>query len=131
MEMANVRVLLSWLMAIIIALVMITTGIPMLRGDEQAETDFMRWGYDSGFATLIGILQIIAGILVVIPSLSMIGAALVICIMTGAIYTHVSTSIGSPGFAVIILLLAIALLLLRRNQVIFLSRERKKQTEAR
>lgn len=122
MEDANLRELLSWLMAIVIALAFITTGWPMIFGSEEVESEFIQWGYTIDFAHLVGILQIIAGILVLIPRLSIFGALMAILIMSGAVYTHFSTSIGSPGFAVVLLLLAIILLILRWKQNIFYAR---------
>lgn len=127
MERSPLRELLSWLMALIIALAFITTGWPMIVPSTSVESKFIQWGYDSGFATIIGVSQIIAGILVLIPRTAMLGAVMVVIIMGGAIYTHIATAIGSPAFAVVLLLMAVALFFLRWNQSVFLARMRKQE----
>ena len=125
MEDANVRELLCWLFAIIIALAFITTGWPMIFGSAEVESEFIQWGYSTDFAHLVGILQIIAGILVIIPRFAFVGALMATVIMSGAVYTHLVTSIGSPGFAVVLLILAVFLLILRRKQSIYYARQRR------
>ena len=77
---------------------------------------FENWGYSSDFAVFIGMLEMLGGLLVIIPRLSAYGSVLIGTIMIGAVYTHINTGIGSAMFAAIYLLMAIGLGFLRYDQ---------------
>ena len=87
---------------------------------ETAETakrqyggPFENWGYSAESAILIGALEMFAGVLVLVPHIALYGCMTIIVLMIGAIYTHLSTAINSPLFAVIYALMAVALGMLR------------------
>ena len=104
----DIRTMLSWALALILAWFFITSGYPKIIGGDAMANRFMDWGYTKDFAKVIGILEVIGGILVLVPRTAFYSSILFICIMVGAIYTHLSTGIGSPAFAIILLLLALA-----------------------
>lgn len=49
---------------------------------------FQRWGYPTGSSYVIGILEIVAGIAILIPRWRKIAAATFMIIMAGAVCTH-------------------------------------------
>ncbi len=57
-----------------------------------------------------------------IPRLVTWGAGLLVVVMLGAIYTHLSSGIGSPAFAILALLLAALAGYLRKDRAIGLGK---------
>jgi uncharacterized membrane protein YphA (DoxX/SURF4 family) len=114
--------LVSWGLAVILALAFINSGWINIFPSEQSVQQVTQYGYSIKFATAIGILEIMGGLLVLIPRLSSIGGVILAVVMAGAIYTHIATSIGKPGYAIILLILCVPLIILRWKQTIFFRR---------
>ena len=115
MKEASIRVLVAWGCSVITAWAFLYQGLKkILPGEAEIyQSKFVDWGYDPSFATPIGVVEVVAGILVLFPGLASVGACAAIVVMIGAAYTHVSTGIGSPAFAIIIGLIAAVLMVLR------------------
>jgi uncharacterized membrane protein YphA (DoxX/SURF4 family) len=71
------------------------------------------WGYSPEHTMLIGLLETTGGLLVLAPATADFGALIIGIMMIGAIWTHLSTGIGSPLFAAIYIAMAAALGVLR------------------
>ena len=124
MKETDIRTLIAWAIGLILALFFILNGWPKIAADNSAIVErFKSWGYTSNFALTIGILEIIGGIMVLVPRVAFYGALLLSAIMVGAIYTHLSTGIGSPIFAIFLLILAVAQVVITRKRAWLLSRE--------
>lgn len=65
---------------------------------------------------MTGGLELIGGILVLIPRSSVWGALLLACVMVGAVFTHLVVIGGSAVPAIVLLILAGAVVWLRRRQ---------------
>lgn len=102
----DIRTMLGWALALILAWFFITSGYPKIIGGDAMANRFVDWGYSKEFSKIIGILEIIGGILVLIPRTAFYSSVLFILIMIGAVYTHLTTGIGSPAFAIILLILS-------------------------
>ena len=115
MKEASIRDLVGWGCSVIMAWALLQQGLKKLIPGpaEEYQMKFIDWGYDPEFALPIALLEIFAGILVLIPRTSSLGAFVAVVIMSGAAYTHWSSGIGSPGFAIIILMFGLILLILR------------------
>ncbi len=111
--MKKYKPVLAWVLAILLALTFISAGYPKVIPADSMITRFENWGYTAGFASFIGVVELMGGILVLIPRLSFYATILLAMDMIGAIYTHLSTGIGGPEFAIIALLLAVILAILR------------------
>ncbi len=113
--------LISWILAIILAWFFFQNGWPKLTGTEEVTTQFENWGYSGQFARIIGILECLGAVMVLIPRTAFFASIIFIAIMIGAIYTHVSTGIGSPFMAILLLVLAVAQLIVSKRNALFLS----------
>ena len=76
---------------------------------------FEAWGYSATFAVIVGVAESLGGLMVLIPGLALYGATIIAVDMTGAVYTHVATGIGSPVSALAYLAIGAALGWLRRR----------------
>jgi len=104
-----------WILAVLLTLTFVPGGWPKINPDAAMIGRFADWGYGVWFCRLIGVLEVLGGLLVLVPRLASFGAAVLSIVMAGAIYTHLSTGIGTPGAAIQYLLLGVAfgLLMLR------------------
>lgn len=115
--------LISWAVGLILALFFMLNGLPKITPtrSEEVANQFESWGYSAEFAVAIGILEILGGVMVLIPRVAFYGALILIVIMVGAVYTHISTGIGSPVFAIFLLILAIAQSILTKRKALLLA----------
>ena len=121
MKEVQVSSILAAGLSVIIALAFILNGWQKIVPSEEVQNNFIEWGYSTQFATLIGALEIVGAILVLIPKTALYGALLLAAIMGGAIYTHLTTQLGSPAFAIILLLLTVVLCFLRWKSAFLIS----------
>ncbi len=111
-----------WVLCVVVGLLFIAGGIPKLMQTEQMVKSFEGWGYSSGFLLLIGLLETLGGAMLLVPKLAFWGGGILVVVMAGAVYTHLSTGIGSPTFAIVVLLLAAAAGWLRKGDALGLNR---------
>ncbi len=109
----KVRNIVAWVLGILVGLYMIAGGYPKLFPNDGMIRRFENWGYSATFATIIGVLEMLSGLLLIIPKTAFYGGIALGILMLGAVYTHLNTGIGSPLFAVIFLILAGLLAYLR------------------
>ena len=95
-----------WVLCVIVGLFFLAGGIPKLMQTEQMVQSFEAWGYSSGFLLLIGLLEALGGLMLMIPRLAFWGGGILVVVMAGAAYTHLSTGVGSPVMAIVALILA-------------------------
>jgi len=88
--MKNPSRMVSWILSILLALVFVAVGISKLVGPPSVHwaRRFQHWGYPTGSHYAIGILEIVAGIAIVIPRWRRMAAAILMIIMAGALCTH-------------------------------------------
>ena len=82
--------LAAWACAIFLAMVFVFAGILKLQGASAigwAER-FADWGYPPNTQYVIGLLEILAGLGLLIPTWTRASAAILMAIMTGALCTH-------------------------------------------
>jgi uncharacterized membrane protein YphA (DoxX/SURF4 family) len=108
------RLIVTWIVTILLALAFLGAGVTKLMGLSMMVSEFGILGYPLWFMYLTGSLEIVAAVLVVLPRFAALGAALIVCIMVGALYSHLThgqaAMIGAP---VVLLILAITLGTLR------------------
>jgi len=100
------RRIAEWSTVAILSLSFVASGIPKIAPGPGMVRRFEAWGYSSGFATGIGLLEALAGVLILVPKTRRLGAGLIAIDMVGAVYTHFRTGIGSPVIAFAYLVLA-------------------------
>ena len=113
MKEASIRKLISFGLSVILAWVFVMSGWRKIFPSEEIESRFLDYGYDPEFAMQVGIAELIAGFVVVIPAVTSISCLAIIALMVGATYTHINTGIGSPSLSIAMLVLATVLMCLR------------------
>ena len=107
---SKVAVAAVWTIAVLVGLSFVASGIPKINPGVGMIDRFEAWGYSAGFATAIGWVEVLGGLLVIFPKSRVWGAGLLSVNMIGAIVTHVRSGIGSPATAIVYLVLCITLL---------------------
>ncbi len=75
--------IVRWLIAILLALIFVGSAIPKLMGSEQMVVRFEAWGYPAAFSGVIGVVEIVGGLMVLFPRVAFLGAALLSLEMVG------------------------------------------------
>ncbi len=104
------RRMLEWAIVAILSLSFLAAGVPKIAPGSGMVRRFEAWGYSAGFATGIGLVESLGGLLILLPKTRRFGAGLIAADMVGAIFTHLRTGIGSPALAGIYLAFAAAIL---------------------
>ena len=93
-----------WILQIGAAGMFLMVGFLKLSGDPQLVGLFDAIGLGQWFRYLTGSIEILGAILLLIPRLSGLGAFLLVCVMLGAVPTHLFIVGGSPLMAIILLI---------------------------
>ena len=104
----------AWTLQILAALAFLIAGSMKLVGDEMQVETFEEIGVGQWFRYLTGFLELVGALLILFPRTAFWGALLLMCIMVGAILTHLVLIGGSPVPAVVLLVITAAVAWLRR-----------------
>jgi putative oxidoreductase len=88
----------------LLAFLFILSGVMKFTAKEIAE-HFATWGYPDWFRILIGVIEIGAGLALLIPRIAFFAAAALGVVMVGAIYTHLAANELPEAVAPFVLLL--------------------------
>lgn len=91
-------VVTTWLLRIAVAVAFIGFGLDKFRQPFWVQF-FGRLGFGQWFRSFTGVVEIVGGILVLVPRLTLVGLAVLACTMVGAAIAWVL--VGSPGDATI------------------------------
>ena len=89
MTMTRVRRTLAWLVGAYLAYLFVTMGWVKFDPDGFWTAPFERWGYPVWLRLLVGVLEVGGGLLLLVPRTARYGAALLVPVMLGALYTRV------------------------------------------
>jgi uncharacterized membrane protein YphA (DoxX/SURF4 family) len=107
--------IIGWILSVLLAALFVFAAIGKLTAQAMVVTMFHQFGYTRWFMTFVGILELIAGIAILVPRTAVWGAALMMVIMVGAIVTEVvHGTLGQLAMPVIVLVLATVAGSLRR-----------------
>lgn len=81
----TISVGLGWLLVAFFAV----TGLVNIAGSPGIRAGFVRWGYPAGMHFVTGALELIAAVLMALPSLRVAGVGLALIIMVAALATVV------------------------------------------
>ena len=95
-----------WGLQGLLAVAFLAAGGQKLLATEPMVAMFAEIGLGQGFRWITGLLEVAAAVLLVIPGLAFWGAALVACIMVGAVVTHLAVIGGSAVPALVLLAIA-------------------------
>lgn len=82
--------LLSWLLAIIVAGILLQTLYFKFSGHPESVAIFQKLGVEPWGRWLSGILELLSGILILVPKTRPVGAFIALGIMSGAILAHLT-----------------------------------------
>lgn len=104
------KVIATWILSGLIALVMLMAGVSKLRGTEEQVKGFAAMGYPLWFLYAIGVVEVVGAILLLVPRTAALGVLLLGATMVGAVVSLLK--IGDAGHAPIplVFLLVIALI---------------------
>jgi uncharacterized membrane protein YphA (DoxX/SURF4 family) len=92
-------------LSILLALMFLGAGVPKLLGTPDVATGFANYGYPGWFPLVVGVIEVIAAALLLVPRLAWLGAIAVAVVMAGATFTHAVLGEGEGGQAVFTLAL--------------------------
>ncbi|MDR6657523.1 DoxX family protein [Tardiphaga sp. 20_F10_N6_6] len=107
-----------WAVRGLLALAFAAAGTAKLYGVPMLVEEFEHIGLGQWFRYLTGTLEILGAVLIIIPSTVAFGAALLCCIMIGAIFTHVFVIGGSPIPAIVLLALSVIVAYAKRSMIL-------------
>ena len=81
-------------------------------------------GVGQWFRYVTGLIEVVSGVALLVPSLSPFGALALVPTMAGAIIAHLFVIGGSPAVPVVLLLGSLAVVWARRDQLLASSRSR-------
>jgi putative oxidoreductase len=110
-----------WLVRGLLALAFVAAGGAKLYGVPMLVEEFQHIGLGQWFRYVTGGLEIMGAILLLLPQKAALGALLLICIMTGAVITHLFVIGGSAVPAIVLLALNAVVAYAERGQIALLA----------
>lgn len=111
-----------WILQIGAAAMFIMAAWPKLKGDPQAVQGFAMIGEKIGvgqwFRYLTGGLEMLGALLLLIPRLCGVGALILVCVMVGAVATHLFIIGGNPVAAIVLLVVTAIIAWGRRERTL-------------
>src|SRR5579872_1729959 len=99
-----------WALQILTATAFLLAGFAKLSGQPMMVETFEKVGIGQWFRFVTGGIEVASAILLLIPRLTPVGAALLVCTMTGAVLSHLVLIGGSPVPALVLLCFAAIIL---------------------
>jgi uncharacterized membrane protein YphA (DoxX/SURF4 family) len=84
--------IIRWVLAVLIAFIFFGSAFSKLTADSKGLEDAAKFGLDASEYASLGIIEIVAVLLFLIPRTGIIGSLLLVAYMGGAISTHVEFS---------------------------------------
>lgn len=109
--------LIDWIIRVAVAFVFISSGLEKFSIGPGAEwiRTFVKIGFGDRFRYFTGALEVLGGLLLVVPITTRIGAALLVAVMAGAIFFHIFV-LGDPFSSIINLGLIVGILVAARRR---------------
>ena len=82
--------IIAWMLAVMVAVAFLGAGSAKLTAQPMTVRMFADFGYPVWFMYFAGLLELVGVLLVLVPRLAGIGAALLAAIMLGAIVSHLA-----------------------------------------
>ena len=111
---AAARVAAMWIPAVLLIFIFAPQGWNKFSPTSGWATAFRAWGYPDWFRVTIGVIELTAAFLLLWGRTALIGAGLIICVMLGAMGTHIVKEGGRHITSEVVpITLAIIVLVLR------------------
>ena len=95
-----------WILQVLVALAFLGAGFGKLSGQPMMIEMFDKLGLGQWFRYLTGIIELGSAIMLFVPRITFVGAALLVCTMTGAVAAHLFKLGGSPVPPLVLLTLS-------------------------
>jgi putative oxidoreductase len=105
-----------WVVQILLLAAFVSAGGSKLMGAPAMVQMFDQIGVGQWFRYVTGVLEVGSGIFMLIPGLAGFGAAVLVCVMVGAIITHLTVLHTPPTGPVVLLVMAAIVLWGRWSQ---------------
>ena len=116
--MSNTKNRIIWILTILVAMMFIGAGFAKVLASEEMVQAFALFGLPSWFRVAIGSIEIVGGILLLVPSMTGSAAFGLITIMIGAISCHIMFTPLSEGIPALLTLGILIFISLTRKNVI-------------
>ncbi|CAN5234773.1 DoxX family protein [soil metagenome] len=124
----KLKLILSWILRIVAAVILLQTLYFKFTGHLESVELFTKLGVEPWGRIGTGVIELIAGVLLLIPSTVFVGAFLGVGLMAGAIVSHLTVigieSKGDGGqlfmLAITVMVCCLVILVLHKNQGIAL-----------
>jgi uncharacterized membrane protein YphA (DoxX/SURF4 family) len=107
----------AWILQIAAAAVFLMAGGSKLAGAQPMVEMFDAIGVGQWFRYVTGTIEVVSALLLLMPSTAAIGAALLVCVMVGAIITHLTILHTSPAMPIVLLMTCAIVFVLRRDRM--------------
>lgn len=97
---------LLWLLQALMALAMVAPGVRKFTS-PMWQRMFQAWGYPDGFYLVIGAIEVVAGVLLLVPRVATAAALVLMAVMLGAAVTQMTHGRSGVGELVFLTVLAI------------------------
>ena len=114
-EFGKGRTIGLWVLRVFLAVAFLAAGGAKLAGAQAMVEIFDKIGLGQWFRFVTGTLEVSGAILLLLPSLTIYGAALLLLVMVGAVTAHLTVLGGNPAPALILLVLGAATAWLTRH----------------
>ena len=115
----NFKNVFVWAATIFLALIFIASGIGKLTAMEVWQERFVeQWGVPGWMVPITAVIEVVGGLLILVPKLAMYGGGLIIFVMVGAAGSHMmAAEWPNAGFTLFLAVLASLVANARRLQV--------------
>ena len=86
--MNRVKSIAVWILHILLAAMFSVQGVAKLASSPSWVSRFNAWGFPDNFYIVIGVIELLCGVLLFVPKLAGFGAVVLIIVMVGATITH-------------------------------------------
>jgi putative oxidoreductase len=125
MKTCKTKVILSWILQIIAAGILFQTLFFKFTGAEESRYIFEKLGAEPWGRVASGLIELVAGVLLLIPRTATLGAILTLGVISGALLSHLTVLgivVRDDGgllfvLAVIVFVCSAAILTIRRRQI--------------
>jgi uncharacterized membrane protein YphA (DoxX/SURF4 family) len=107
----------AWVLSVLLTLVFMIAALPKILGAHVWVVKFVNWGYPNWLPFAIGSLELLGGVLLLIPRVAKCGASVLGIVMVGAAYTHLANGEGLQVLRPVIVLSLLGITVwLRRSE---------------
>jgi putative oxidoreductase len=107
----------AWILQIAAAAMFLMAGGSKLAGAQPMVEMFNAIGVGQWFRYVTGTIEVVSALLLLMPSMAAIGAALLVCVMVGAIIAHLTILHTSPAMPIVLLIICVIVFVLRRDRM--------------